>query len=716
MKQRDFTKNLILDWLLLVPGLLGSVFCLITAFSLPASGELWGISIGAVTLFSVSLGYAKRDRITILLLVALAIPAYLFRVELVESFRNLWGVLSSSFAKGYDFFRDYVPRESTTKETVGTALLCLTVLEAFFCCLAVRVWKRTTPAALALMICVAPCFILTDTPPDVLPLLAVIFSVLTQAFSQSVRRRAAGEQGKAVLASALLSAAILGLLLLLFPQKGYTPPITWEELAVKMEHWKREQNNRGNVNAGLTGNPLSVDLSGLGALPNRPFPIFYVNATQDGHLYLRGSSYTDFDGMIWTRDSRESWSRDVLFPYLGTSGDATLTVETVEAESLLYTTYQLTQFEDGALVSDAYLRNDDERKKYTMQYSTQTEPLEASDLRYDAWVQEHCLALPERTREGVSAWWREHAPSDLVAPDKQTPDSMLAYCKTVAEQVSRCARYSRNPVQMPEGEDFCTWFLNDATEGYCVHYASSCVALLRAMGIPSRYVSGYVCDAIANKQVRVTNLQAHAWVEVWLGGRWVPIEPTPADATEFAGSAEQGGSTPETSNPPEASEPKPASPEPRPHVPATRPTEEKTSPSESDMQRPDARPDSETNKTEKDFDFTPLGIFLAVIGVPLLIVGRRSFRLKRWERRYYEADNNGKARLLYRRMCRIEKLGGEAVPNVAVSLAKKAGFSQHTLSENELTAMRKLYAIQSRSISSLNIWKRFFCKFILAIC
>ena len=90
MNRRETITTLILDWLLIVPGVLGSVFCLITAFSLPASSELWYITLGAVTLFSIALGHKKRDRLTVpLLFTALVVPAYLFRVELIESFRNL---------------------------------------------------------------------------------------------------------------------------------------------------------------------------------------------------------------------------------------------------------------------------------------------------------------------------------------------------------------------------------------------------------------------------------------------------------------------------------------------------------------------------------------------------------------------------------------------------------------------------------------------------
>lgn len=719
MKRRETITVLILDWLLMVPGVIGSVFCLITAFSLPASWELWAIALSAVTLFSISLGHQKRDRVTApLLLLLIVVPGYLFRVELIESFRNLWGVLSTIYARGYDFFQDYVPQESTNKETVGTALLFLTVLEAYFCCLSVRVWKRTTPAALSLLPCVAPCFVLIDTPPALLPLLAVIFAILTQAFSQSVRRRAAGEQGKAVFAAALVSAAILGLLITLYPQDTYSPPITWEELAEKMDRWKQQRNNRGNVSAGLTGNPSTVDLSGLDSLPNHPYAVFYVTSSRGGHLYLRGSSYVDFDGTVWSRNVKESWDKSTVYPYLGVFGEETVSIETIEPESLLYTTYDLTEMQDGTSVSDAYMRNDAQLKTYSMQFTAQAGPV-VPDPRYDKWVREHCLALPERTRTGVLAWWNAQDASHNGMP-VDDPDALLQYAKDLANAVSRSARYSRNPVHMPENVDFCTWFLSDAKDGYCVHFASSCVALLRAQGIPARYVSGYVCDAAAKKQTRVTNLQAHAWVEAWIGGRWVVIEPTPSDATEFTGQINQPVvQQTEDSFDPASDKNRPKPSETRDHISYTKPKDPKVPTTEVVVGPSGTIPTPyDPNKKDDDgqgFRYELLLIYLGVLSIPLLIVGRRRLKLRRREKKYVAAEPNEKARLLYRRMLRMQKVGGGEVPEAALGLVKKARFSQHTLTDDELNALRQVCSEQISRLHMAGFWKRNYCKYVLAL-
>lgn len=712
MKKHDDFYRLLSDLFLLVTGVLGAVFCLITAFDLPVPEGFALIASLSITGFALALGRKKQDRITapVLLVVFLLIPGFLFRTELVESFRNLWGILSSIYALGYGFFQDYVPEGELSINAVGPALLALTVLEAYLACLCVRTWRRTTPTALTLLLCVGPCFILTDTPPATLPLLAAMFSVLTQAFSQPARRREEGENLKAVAFAAWLSAVLLAALLAIFPQKSFSPPITWSQLSKKIQQWGNARENQGNVQAGLTGNQESVNLSTLSALPNRPIPVLYATASEDAYLYLRGTSYTEFDGVYWKHGEEMDWGQNALFPYLGWKNGATLSIETVNPEELLYTPYQITQMPaGGTLVADCCMKNTSKTTKYTMHFLPQTEPI-APNETYDIWVHEHCLALPERTRTGVLAWWSEQLPTELSIPGEENPEGLREFAESVAAQVAKCASYNRNPGKVPAGVDFCTWFLNDAKDGYCVHYASSCAALLRALGLPCRYVSGYVCEATANVEARVSNLQAHAWVEAWIGGRWIPIEPTPADATEFT------GILPETTYEHREEEPE--------EDDYTRPKEKnpRSNDDDDDDQQPTAatKPGSGpgsggANDNAEPVDLTLLWVFLAIIGIPALIVGRRLLKLRLWDKRVTRAKPNYRAQLLYRQMLRLEKLGGGKIPEQAVVLVKKAQFSQHTLTDVELAAMRQICDEQSGRLAISGFWNRIYCKYVLAV-
>jgi len=61
--------------------------------------------------------------------------------------------------------------------------------------------------------------------------------------------------------------------------------------------------------------------------------------------------------------------------------------------------------------------------------------------------------------------------------------------------------------------------------GVCQDFSHLALALLRATGLPARYVSGYLHpgrDAGLNEPVRA---ESHAWVEFWAGD-WVPVDPS----------------------------------------------------------------------------------------------------------------------------------------------------------------------------------------------
>ncbi|NLA69168.1 MAG: DUF3488 domain-containing transglutaminase family protein [Gammaproteobacteria bacterium] len=87
----------------------------------------------------------------------------------------------------------------------------------------------------------------------------------------------------------------------------------------------------------------------------------------------------------------------------------------------------------------------------------------------------------------------------------------------------------------PPGRHGVDEFLFDQKLGFCEHFSSSFVVLMRAAGIPARVVTGYVGgyrNPVGDYWI-VRNSDAHAWAEVWLPGRgWVRVDPTAAVAPE----------------------------------------------------------------------------------------------------------------------------------------------------------------------------------------
>ena len=84
------------------------------------------------------------------------------------------------------------------------------------------------------------------------------------------------------------------------------------------------------------------------------------------------------------------------------------------------------------------------------------------------------------------------------------------------------------------GEDILSGFLYDTHEGHCALFATAMTLALREMGIPARYVTGYVVypgsgttDESGNCTYTLTERELHAWTEVYFRGiGWLPFDPT----------------------------------------------------------------------------------------------------------------------------------------------------------------------------------------------
>ena len=74
-------------------------------------------------------------------------------------------------------------------------------------------------------------------------------------------------------------------------------------------------------------------------------------------------------------------------------------------------------------------------------------------------------------------------------------------------------------------------FLFRTRQGFCEHYASAFVFLMRAAGVPARVMTGYQGGErnALGEYLIVRQSDAHAWAEVWLAERgWVRVDPTGA--------------------------------------------------------------------------------------------------------------------------------------------------------------------------------------------
>ena len=89
--------------------------------------------------------------------------------------------------------------------------------------------------------------------------------------------------------------------------------------------------------------------------------------------------------------------------------------------------------------------------------------------------------------------------------------------------------YSLSSRKPPEGMNPVDDFLFNSKRGYCEHYASAMVLMLRTIGIPARIVTGFYGGEFNEYggYLIVRQRNAHSWVEAALDGRWRLFDPTP---------------------------------------------------------------------------------------------------------------------------------------------------------------------------------------------
>ena len=123
-----------------------------------------------------------------------------------------------------------------------------------------------------------------------------------------------------------------------------------------------------------------------------------------------------------------------------------------------------------------------------------------------------------------------------ICKDAQTP-----YEKAFAIQkyLMRSYRYTLEVEPQPENIDFVTNFLFNTKEGYCTYFASAMTVLCRMVGLPARYVEGYLAEPDATGVAYVTGRNGHAWTEVYFNGfGWLTFDATPLTSGDSGAQAQ----------------------------------------------------------------------------------------------------------------------------------------------------------------------------------
>jgi transglutaminase-like putative cysteine protease len=143
------------------------------------------------------------------------------------------------------------------------------------------------------------------------------------------------------------------------------------------------------------------------------------------------------------------------------------------------------------------------------------QPLPWASLRELAAAGRMLEYLTPTKRTAVSAELAEAARERTAGAD---PHEAAA---EIASWVSGRVSYVQGATEVQTGAQEA-W---DMGQGVCQDMAHLTVALLREIGLPARYVSGYLYPQPGAKPGDTTQGESHAWVEYW-DGNWVACDPT----------------------------------------------------------------------------------------------------------------------------------------------------------------------------------------------
>jgi hypothetical protein len=123
--------------------------------------------------------------------------------------------------------------------------------------------------------------------------------------------------------------------------------------------------------------------------------------------------------------------------------------------------------------------------------------------------------------------------------DQITASSANAYDKAANIQRYLMAHYAYTlDLSGTHGQDPLADFLFVRGAGHCEYFASAMTIMLRAEGIPARYVTGFSPGEYNNigGDYIIRESDAHAWVEVYFPGYgWITFDPTPPGNGRRAG-------------------------------------------------------------------------------------------------------------------------------------------------------------------------------------
>jgi len=685
----------------------GSIGCLVSGFQLDASVTMIAVVSGICATAGI-LCFRNRRLAWLPLVIIVAVGILLWRTgPLNRSAEYLIHHISSLYNMGYHWG---VIRWSNANlsEIRGTVALCFLGAGVALAVVYAMLRRGNTWLGVgAVVLPVLPCIVLTDTVPGVGYLILELFVLTELLLTQTVRVRDTGQGNRLTLLAAVPIAVAFGMLFLLCPQDTYSGQQGAEKMEQLVTQWfgdipieKPEATLPFHLSMAADVTAEQVKLDDVGPQNPGNHVMLKVEAQKTGTLYLRGCAYDVYDGFNWMV-SGETWALEADYA-AGEGEPLAAKIVTNGIHDVRYFGYVPTSVEQ---LKNGRIRNNEALTSYIVAYIPFVEFDERWDNLQESATTEQMaqyLQLPTYTLQEAKELLRR---SIGVLEEDADAERVYQYARTIATLVRNSADYDLNTASAPEdAKDFALWFLQESDTGYCVHYATAATVLLRAAGIPARYVTGYLVDAEAGVSVNVRSKDAHAWVECYINGAgWIMLEPTASGGSSPVILESQQQESTGTVPPETMGEENPSEIDTVPEETSVIPTEEDVSPTTPQTQEPG---DSEASIVPDVLLW--LSAFAAVIG---------QWRLRVWLRKERKRRGKPNARALYRwqeaaQYARLLRVKPDEQLHV---LAQKAKFSNSTLTAAELRVFDVWLENARQALKKRPVWMQLLYTLVFAM-
>ncbi len=427
-----------------------------------------------------------------------------------------------------------------------------------------------------------------------------------------------------------------------------------------------------------------------------------VRSTTPFSAYLRGYSLANYQNNEWTHVKGSTNENEGTLRYLTQYIQDNTQVEKIKnirIQSLSdadykFVPYSFAKITEYPLVNDSYYKQLDTMLTiYPLEGIDFTKGKEMiSSYTYNEFVEKNYNNVDEVLASDL----RDYLHTEARGQDINNLTFQEAF-NFVTKILSQNTRYSLNSGVLPDNKDFVRYFLFENKLGSCTHYATTATLMMRVLGFPARYVTGYVLNEsdFVDGVATVKSNRAHAWVEVFdKNTGWIPYDATPSRLGETSTPSQMAGMLDELTRQPNQSTPE---------------DEAEETPDVKNEDNKETREDTSWYDSLLEYSQT----IIVITALIIIFIIYRFLTKNILKVLIYKKNNNQIILICYKRLRKMYRFYSQDIDDDILSLAYKARYSQHEISKEEIDIMSNYIVSKQKDIyQSLSWYKKILFQYI----